>query len=140
MSLMFEPLRKYATFRGRARRKEYWLWQLFLVLLSIALAFWLVGTLGEVAPGATPEELSAQIAATPGAGLPATVIVLVSLGLFLPSLAVQIRRLHDSDKSGWWILLGLTGIGSLVLLIFYLLDGTAGPNRHGPDPKGRGGA
>jgi uncharacterized membrane protein YhaH (DUF805 family) len=50
---------------------------------------------------------------------------------------VSVRRLHDSDKSGWWLLLNLTAIGGLVLLIFYLLDGTPGANRHGADPKGR---
>ena len=60
-----------------------------------------------------------------------------ALAVMLPSLAVAVRRLHDSDKSGWWILLGLTGIGGLVLLIFYLLDGTPGRNRFGADPKGR---
>lgn len=137
MALMFEPLGKYATFRGRARRKEYWLWQLFLVLLFTALTMWLIGTVGPIEPGATPEEVSALLETAPGAMLPATLVALASIGLFLPSLAVSVRRLHDSDKSGWWLLLGLTAIGGLVLLIFYLLDGTAGPNRHGPDPKGR---
>jgi uncharacterized membrane protein YhaH (DUF805 family) len=137
MSSMFEPLRNYATFRGRARRREYWLWQLFLILLFGVLTAWLFGTAGPIPPGATPEEVSAILEASSGAMLPATLIALASIGLFLPSLAVSVRRLHDSDKSGWWLLLNLTAIGGLVLLIFYLLDGTAGPNRHGADPKGR---
>ncbi|MCG2840345.1 DUF805 domain-containing protein [Sandaracinobacter sp. RS1-74] len=137
MSLMFEPLRKYATFRGRARRKEFWLWQLFLFLLFVALYAWLFGALGDL-QAATPEELEQMVRATPAARLPLAVIGLVGLGVLLPGLAVQVRRLHDSGKSGWWLLLGLTGIGGLVLLIFYLLDGTPGRNRHGPDPKGRG--
>lgn len=133
---MFEPLRKYATFRGRATRKEFWLWQLFVALLFSVLYAWLISTLGTV-EASTPAELEAIVMATPAAGLPLAVIVLVWLGLFLPSLAVHVRRLHDSDKSGWWLLISLTGIGSLVLFIFYLLDGTRGPNRYGPDPKGR---
>lgn len=55
----------------------------------------------------------------------------------IPSLAVSVRRLHDSDKSGWWLLLSFVPAGALVLFIFYLLDGTPGSNRHGPDPKAR---
>ena len=140
MSSMFEPLGKYATFRGRARRREYWLWQLFLILLFGVLYAWLTGQTGPIPPDATPDEVSAILEGAPGAMLPATLIALASLGLFLPSLAVSVRRLHDSDRSGWWLLLGLTVIGGLVLLVFYLLDGTAGPNRHGPDPKGRTGS
>jgi uncharacterized membrane protein YhaH (DUF805 family) len=137
MSLMFEPLRKYATFRGRARRMEYWLWQLFLVLVFGALAFLFISMAGPIPEGATPEEISAILEANQAAALPATAIAFASLGLFLPSLAVSVRRLHDSDKSGWWLLLNLTAIGGIVLLIFYLIDGTRGPNRHGDDPKGR---
>lgn len=137
MSLMFEPLKKYATFRGRARRKEYWLWQLFLILLFGVLTAWLFTQAGPIPPGATPEEVSAILEAKPGTTLPALLIAIASLGLFLPTFAVSVRRLHDSDKSGWWLLLNLTAIGGLVLFIFYLLDGTLGPNRHGADPKGR---
>ncbi len=134
---MFDPLRKYATFRGRARRREYWLWQLFLILLFGALAAWLIAVAGPIPPGSTPEEVTAILEAATGATLPKMLIGLASLGLFLPSLAVSVRRLHDSDKSGWWLLLNITAIGGLVLLIFYLLDGTRGPNKHGEDPKGR---
>lgn len=136
MSLMFAPLRKYATFRGRARRKEFWLWQLFVFLLFSALYAWLFSTIGSF-EASSPAEMEQIILATPAARLPLAVIGIVGLGLFLPSLAVQVRRLHDSNKTGWWLLLTLTGIGGLILLIFYLLDGTPGPNRHGPDPKGR---
>lgn len=137
MALMFEPLRKYATFQGRTRRKEYWLWQLFLFLLFVALTAWLFGKAGPIPDGATPEEISAILEAAPGTGLPAGLIAIASLGLFLPSLAVTVRRLHDTDRTGWWVLLNLIPFGGLVLLVFYLLDGTAGPNGHGPDPKGR---
>jgi uncharacterized membrane protein YhaH (DUF805 family) len=137
MSSMFDPLHKYATFRGRSRRKEYWLWQLFLLLLFGVLTAWLIGQAGPIPEGATPEEVNAIVMEAPGATLPIALIALASLGLFLPSLAVSVRRLHDSDKSGWWLLLNLIPVGGLVLLIFYLIDGTEGPNKHGPDPKGR---
>jgi uncharacterized membrane protein YhaH (DUF805 family) len=62
------------------------------------------------------------------------------LGLFIPSLAVTIRRLHDINRSAWWVLIALIPfLGALVLLIFAVLDGTPGDNRFGPDPKGREG-
>ncbi len=137
MSLMFEPLRKYATFSGRARRKEYWLWQLFMILLFGALMAWLIGSIGPIPHGATPDEIAARAQGVPAATWPITAIALASLALFLPSLAVTVRRIHDSGNSGWWILISLTAIGSLVILVFALIDGTPGPNRHGPDPKGR---
>jgi uncharacterized membrane protein YhaH (DUF805 family) len=137
MSLMFEPLRKYATFSGRARRKEYWLWQLFMILLFGVLMAWLIGSIGPIPQGATPDEIAARAQGVPAATWPITAIALASLALFLPSLAVTVRRIHDSGNSGWWILISLTAIGSLVILVFALIDGTPGPNRHGPDPKGR---
>lgn len=137
MSLMFQPLRKYATFSGRARRKEYWLWQLFMIILYTVLGIWLVSTLGPLPETATADELMVQMNSAPAATWPMLAIGLASLLLFLPSLAVTVRRIHDSGNSGWWILLGLTAIGSIVILVFALMDGTPGPNRHGPDPKGR---
>jgi uncharacterized membrane protein YhaH (DUF805 family) len=139
MSLMFEPLRKYASFSGRARRREYWLWQLFLVLFSLLLTGLLLATLPAGWDMAEPDAM-VLMAETGGAtSLVALLIAVASLALILPTLAVSVRRLHDRDMSGWWILIGLTAVGGLVLLIFYLLDGTPGPNRHGPDPKGRPG-
>ena len=135
--MMFEPWRKYATFSGRARRREYWLWQLFLVLLFGALNYWLYATLTPAEVVSTPFEFSELKVSTTASMVPATIIVIAAIALFLPSLAVSVRRLHDSDKSGWWLLLGLTGIGGFVLLIFYLLDGTPARNAFGPDPKGR---
>jgi uncharacterized membrane protein YhaH (DUF805 family) len=138
MSLMFEPLRKYATFRGRARRKEFWLFQLFVSLLSLVLMVWLFSVLpADAMADGDPMPLEALLA-VPAAQAPLTIAGLLGLIFFLPNLAVSVRRLHDSDKSGWWLLLNLVPVGGLVLLIFYLLDGTAGPNRHGADPKGRG--
>ncbi|PZU45314.1 MAG: DUF805 domain-containing protein [Sphingomonas sp.] len=137
MSLMFQPLRKFATFSGRARRKEYWLWQLFVAILYTVLSIWLFSTLGPLPEASTADELMAQMNGAPAVTWPMLAIALASLLLFLPSLAVTVRRIHDSGNSGWWILLGLTAIGSIVILVFALIDGTPGPNRHGPDPKGR---
>lgn len=142
MALMFQPVRRYASFSGRARRLEYWLWQLFVTAVVTALFLWLYGSLDGLAPmtgdqAADQAAINAAMAANPAASIPALGLVAFSLFVFLPSLAVSVRRLHDIDRSGWWILIGLTGIGSLVLLIFFLLDGTRGPNRFGADPKGR---
>lgn len=137
MSLMLEPLRKYATFRGRARRKEFWLFQLLVFLISLVLMLWLFSALGPDAV-ASGDPLSLEdVMEVPAAQAPLAIVGLLGLIFFLPNLAVSVRRLHDSDKSGWWLLLNFIPIGGLVLLIFYLLDGTRGPNRHGPDPKGR---
>lgn len=115
MDLMLQPLRKYAEFTGRARRSEFWLFWLFTVVvggIAAALDYMLF----------------------PGAFQP--VQMLVGLGLLIPSLAVAFRRLHDSGKSAWWLLLWLIPIlGWIALLIFYLTPGTAGPNAYGPDPK-----
>ncbi|MDO8296647.1 MAG: DUF805 domain-containing protein [Caulobacter sp.] len=121
MELMFQPLKKYADFQGRARRSEYWLFVLFQIIVYIIAA-----VLGAIAGGGD-------------SGAVNLLVGVVSLGLLLPSLAVSVRRLHDIDRTGWWVLIGLIPlIGGIVLFIFSLLDGTAGRNRFGPDPKGRG--
>ncbi|PRY45726.1 uncharacterized membrane protein YhaH (DUF805 family) [Geodermatophilus tzadiensis] len=104
-------LTRYADFTGRARRAEYWWFALFSVAVVVVAAI-----------------IDALI------GFPLLQIV-VSLGLFIPSLAVGVRRLHDTDRSGWWLLIGLVPFGGIVLLVFYCLEGQRHPNRHGPDPK-----
>src|SRR5437899_1756811 len=105
---------KYATFAGRARRPEYWYWVLFGVLVGIA-----AGILDVLISGTNSGVFS----------------VLSSLGLLLPNLAVTARRLHDIDRSAWWILILLLPIvGAIVLFVFMCLRGTAGPNRFGQDP------
>ena len=104
-------IRKYATFRGRATRAEYWWFSLFNTLLGMvvyAAVQHLMGT--EAADGAAS---------------------IVQLALFLPMLAVGVRRLHDIDFRGWWMLLGLTGVGIIPLIIFFCLPGKAAPNRFG---------
>ena len=128
MDLMFAPLRKYADFNGRARRSEYWLFWLFTTIVSIILTF--VG--GLVMGGNDPSNPFA------GGNLLSWIW---TVAILIPSIAVGVRRLHDTDRSGWWLLLILLPIiGAIVLLIFFVLDGTSGSNKFGSDPKGRGAA
>ena len=114
-------LGKYATFEGRAARPEYWWWILAMVILFTILG---------VVDGAFIAPLMGLEPFQEEAGQPLS--LLVSLGLLLPNLALAVRRLHDTDRSGWWLLIGLIPIvGSLVLLVFYILPGTQGQNRFG---------
>lgn len=109
---------KYATFSGRARRREYWYWALFMILLTI------VTTAADISLGTIDDS---------GNGLIGTV---VTLALLLPGLAVTARRLHDTDRRGWWILIGFIPlIGFIVLLVFCVQDSNDGMNRFGPSPK-----
>ncbi|MEA3012001.1 MAG: hypothetical protein QOD42_546 [Sphingomonadales bacterium] len=125
MRWMFMPLRRYAEFSGRSRRKEYWMFALLNVIVwTIICLLGLWGASTRLFSDA--DELTMYFLATGG---------IYALITFIPTLAVAIRRLHDSDKSGWMLLLGLIPIvGGLILLVFYLTEGTRGPNRFGPDP------
>lgn len=126
MSLMFQPLKKYADFSGRARRSEYWLFTLFIILVEIAY-FILVSAIG----GGTSGNMN------PIGMVLSGLYFLFVLGILIPSLAVSFRRLHDTDRSAWWLLIALLPfVGGLVLLVFTVLPGTNGPNKFGPDPKG----
>ena len=136
MDLMFQPLRKYADFTGRARRMELWLFWLLLIGIQIVFSILIGLVAGPTAGVADPTDPFAVLNG-PAKALYG-VFFLMMLALLIPSLAVSIRRLHDTNRTGWWLLLGLIPfLGALVLLIFYLLDGTPGPNKYGPDPKGR---
>lgn len=118
--------RKYAVLTGRAARPEYWYWVLFVYLLYIPLTLWAAWT-AEPATGDSPATISAGAA---------SVIGLVSLAVLLPSWAVLVRRLHDTDRSGWFALIALIPfLGGIVLLITLASRGTAGTNRYGPDPS-----
>jgi uncharacterized membrane protein YhaH (DUF805 family) len=106
--------RNYVGFTGRAARSEFWFWVLFVFLVTIAAEF-----------------LDAMLFAQQFGLLSG----IVTLALFLPGLAVSVRRLHDRDKSGWFVLLYFIPlIGFIILLIWYCMRGTIGPNRFGPDP------
>jgi uncharacterized membrane protein YhaH (DUF805 family) len=105
---------KYATFKGRARRPEYWWWILFYYLVLIGLSI-----------------LDAVMISL---GVPGFFGILGILALFLPTLAVAVRRLHDTDRSGWMLLLALIPlVGSIILIVFLCQRGTDGPNRFGVD-------
>ena len=147
------PIQKYADFSGRAPRAEFWWWVLALIVASIVvriidniLGMKIVGAYGPLS-------------------------LILALGLIVPNIAVSVRRLHDTDRTGWWILLPIvpyciafalggsamlsgstTGLGTagiflligaacaLVLLVFYVMAGTPGDNRFGPNPYGAGGS
>ena len=102
---------KYVTFSGRAARSEYWYWTLFTVIANMAAGILdsLLGSLGLIG-------------------------LVVSLALMLPGIAVSARRLHDLDRTAWWLLIAFTGIGLILLLIWDCIKGTTGPNRFGSDP------
>ena len=121
MNWFFVVVRKYAVFSGRARRKEFWYFTLFYIIFSLVLGiidqlFGLISMIGQTPVG--------------------TLGLVYGLVLFLPSLAVWVRRLHDTGKRGWWLLIGLIPvIGLIVLLIFAVQDSDHGDNRFGPNPK-----
>lgn len=121
MEWMLMPLKRYADFSGRSRRKEYWMFLLGVIIAAVILSI-VEGVLG----------LQGMVGGVYG---PLTLLLI--LGIIIPSIAVQVRRFHDQDKSGWFVLLGFIPIvGGLIVLVFMLLEGTKGPNRFGPDPKG----
>jgi len=113
MNWYLEVLKKYAVFSGRARRKEYWYFVLFSIIIGIILI--IIG-----------RAIDSSILST-----------IYSLGVLIPSIAVDIRRLHDTNRTGWWLLIGLIPIiGWIVLLIFMVQDSQKGENQYGPNPKG----
>jgi uncharacterized membrane protein YhaH (DUF805 family) len=111
--------RNYVGFSGRAPRSEYWFWVLFVVLVQIVTQVIDYGVLSAGTSGFSP------------------LTTIAGLGLFLPGLAMGIRRLHDLDKSGWWTLIVFIPlVGIIILLVWACTHGTMGPNRFGPDPLG----
>ena len=143
MDWMLMPLRRYAEFSGRSRRKEYWMYVLLMIIVGVVIGL-----------------IEATLELTGMIGPYGPLSGLFGLATFIPNIAVTIRRLHDTNRSGWWMLVGvvpyvamvaavvsgniaLVGIlgfvalaGMIVLLVFVLLDGTKGPNKYGEDPKG----
>ncbi|UGY90294.1 DUF805 domain-containing protein [Streptomyces gobiensis] len=107
-----DVLKKYAVFNGRARRQEYWMFALISLVISIVLTI---------------------VDAVLGTGF---IVGLYSLAVLLPSLAVGVRRLHDTDRSGWWLLIALIPlVGVIILLVFLASDSTPQENSYGPNPK-----
>lgn len=124
MSWYIAALKKYATFSGRARRKEYWMFMLLnfiFLLLTINLDFIILDSTFILEDGSTMGIVS----------------LIYSFAIILPSLAVTVRRLHDIGKSGWWMFITLVPlIGGLWLLIYELTNSQPGENIYGPNPKG----
>ena len=119
MNWYIHVLKNYAVFKGRAQRQEYWYFFLFNIIISIALSM-LDSALGN-----------------PGAGEGVGVIGSVySLAVLIPSIAVGVRRLHDTGRTGWWMFIGLIPlVGILVLLYFFVQDSQHEANEYGPNPK-----
>ncbi len=118
MNYYFEVLKKYAVFNGRARRKEYWMFCLFNVIIGFTLGF-IDGIIG----AATESRLG-------------VLGILYGLAVLIPSIAVTIRRLHDTNRSGWWFCISFIPIvGGVVLIIFLALDSQPGENKYGQNPK-----
>ena len=108
-------IHRYVDFQGRSPRSEYWWFFLFNIILQIVIYVIALG--------------SPEVGGIIG--------LVVGLGLFLPGLAVSIRRFHDLDKSGWWILIAFVPlIGFLLIIYWFCQRGTPGDNRFGPDPLG----
>ena len=116
----------YFNFKGRARRKEYWMFVLVYTGIAIVVGF-LAGFLAGALDQGQGQDLPQ------GVNL---VIGLVGLAHLLPGIAVGVRRLHDIDKSGWWLLIGVIPlVGWIVSIYWACQEGETGPNRFGPDPK-----
>ena len=115
MNYYLSVLQKYAVFEGRASRTEFWMFVLINIIISILLG------------------VVSSFIKIPGANYLSS---LYSLVVLLPSLAVGARRLHDTDRSGWWQLIGLIPlIGWIVLIVFWAMSGQPGDNQHGPVPQ-----
>lgn len=110
-------LSKYVDFSGRARRSEYWYFALFGFLVNVVTT------------------ILDKILGTDYSSSGGLVSTLVSFALFLPSLAVGVRRLHDTDRSGWWILIGIIPIIGWILIIVWFCTDSKPDNQYGPNPK-----
>ena len=118
MNWYLDAWKNYVNFQGRARRKAYWMFVLFNIIALVILSL-IEGALG----------LSGQN----GYGI---LTGLYSLAIILPLIALAVRRLHDTGRSGWWLLIGLVPlIGPIVLIVFYVTDSQPGTNEYGPNPK-----
>jgi uncharacterized membrane protein YhaH (DUF805 family) len=142
MEWMLLPFRRYAEFRGRSRRREYWMFALLNAIIACVL---MVVVLAAGLPlGAMSDPGEAATFVSGGLMMLVGLLFLVWwVAVLIPSIAVAVRRLHDRDMSGWWYLglvvaslIPVVGfLASIALLVLLALPGTPGPNRFGPDPK-----
>ncbi len=118
MNWYLEVLKKYVVFTGRARRKEYWMFALFQIIIFVILSI-----------------IDSTLGLTIGEGM-GILYSIYALATLLPSLGVSVRRLHDTGRSAWWLLISFIPLlGALVLLVFMVLDSQPGDNEYGPNPK-----
>ena len=136
MEWMLMPLRRYADFAGRSRRKEFWTWYLFVMIMYFVLMY-LDAALG-LGGSATGYAQNGSVGFNMTGGL---LTILFMLAILVPNIAVAVRRMHDIGKSGWMVLIGLIPLfGWIYVLYLYVQPGEPGPNAYGPDPKGGGDA
>jgi uncharacterized membrane protein YhaH (DUF805 family) len=112
------PWKRFAEFGGRSRRKEYWMFTLFNMVIAIVLTI-----------------LSVVFRESGIAVIFSGLSLIYGLAAFIPGLAVTVRRLHDTGKSGWWVLIALVPLIGLVLIVFMVLDSDPAANQYGPNPK-----
>lgn len=118
MNWYLMALKRYAEFSGRSRRKEYWFFVLFYLIIYLGLAF--------IDGAAGTYDAQVQIGLLSG---------IFALAMLIPGIAVTVRRLHDTGRSGWWILISFVPlIGAIVILVFTVLDSQPGANQYGPNP------
>ena len=118
MNWYLDAWKNYVNFQGRARRKAYWMFVLFNLIALVVLSF---------------IESAIGLSGQNGYGI---LTGLYTLAMILPLIALAVRRLHDTGRSGWWILIGLVPlIGPIVLIVFYVTDSQPGTNEYGPNPK-----
>jgi len=125
MQWMLMPLKRYADFQGRSTRMEFWMFALFVMIVMVVLQV-LMGIMFASTMSVDPQ--TGVVTGGGGLGIFAIILWLFYLAILVPSIAVGVRRMHDQDKSGWFILIPIAN------LVFYCLPGTPGPNRFGPDP------
>ena len=130
MNWYLKVIKQYADFKGRARRKEYWMFVLFnLIFIIVAMILDKVLGTNFKMPGEYSQELPYGF-----------IYTLYALAIVIPGIAVSVRRLHDINKTGWLVLIAFIPFGGLVLLYWSFLEGTKGENQFGPDPKAEGDA
>ncbi|MFJ9823130.1 DUF805 domain-containing protein [Streptomyces sp. NPDC101160] len=113
MNWYLDVLKKYAVFTGRARRQEFWMFALFNIIAAIIVM------VIDMAIGSYP-----------------LLYTIYALAVLLPSLGVTVRRLHDTGRSGWWILIDLIPfVGAIILIVFLATEGASHDNAYGPNPK-----
>lgn len=173
MEWMILPFKRFFDFKGRSRRKEYWMYVLFVLIVYIVLMF-VDSALGLGGSATGRADLTGTSVGAAGALSGGWLTMIFALVTLIPSIAVSVRRLHDTDRTGWWILLpmgfylagmvlalagvaqvasggssgmatagvglvlsGIAMITGILLLVWYCMPGTVGPNRFGEDPKGQ---